>query len=187
MPNIKSHNVIELCQGRTMRWVLVWTFDTNVDLNIQTKKSEAKVQEKQKKPITFDYEIPNSTESIDCLKMSQRLKEFLSEIDVKVSKEGAKNSENSCYLRLKTYHTNWRGLRTKRRALENGPNSKKMKLNNENEDEEETDLPVQLDCQLYIELKSNKITIQFIYLFGEVGKGGMAELVQCLKREIFSK
>ena len=184
MPMIKSHNVFELCQGKTMRWVLAWTFDSEINLNLQTKKQEAKSLGKQKKPITFEYE--SSGES--CLKVAERLKTFLSEIDVKVTKEGAKNSEKACYLRLVTHETNWRGLRTKRRALEKGPHSKRQRLNSDPDCmESETSAPVQLDCQLYLEQKEGKVTSQFIFLNGNVGKGGMAELVQCLKREVFVK
>ena len=186
--NIQSHRAFELCQGRTMRWVLAWTYYPEINLNLQTKKTEAKVLDKQKKPIAFEYENNNKNEPMDCLSTSLKLKEFLKKIDVEVFKEGAKNSEKSCYLRLKTFYTHWRGLRSKRRALENNPSSsKRMKFDDEEENiSDDSELPVQLDCQLYLgcDCESNKMTFQFIFLSGEVGKGGMAELVQCIKREL---
>ena len=171
-----------------MRWVLAWTYYPEINLNLQTKKTEAKVLDKQKKPIAFEYENNNKNEPMDCLSTSLKLKEFLKKIDVEVFKEGAKNSEKSCYLRLKTFYTHWRGLRSKRRALENNPSSsKRMKFDDKEENiSDDSELPVQLDCQLYLgcDCESNKMTFQFIFLSGEVGKGGMAELVQCIKREL---
>lgn len=187
--NIQNSKSFELCQGRTMRWVLVWTYYPEINLDLQTKKTEARILDKQKKPIAFEYENDNE-EPMDCFSASLKLKEFLKKIDIDVVKEGSKNSEKSCYLRLKTYYTHWRGLRSKRRALENKPsNSKRMKFDMEeniSDDSDIDELPVQLDCQLYLgfDCESNKMTFQFIFLSGEVGKGGMAELVQCIKREL---
>ena len=64
-----------------------------------------------------------------------------------------------------------------------------MKIDDEeniSDDSDIDELPVQLDCQLYLgfDCESNKMTFQFIFLSGEVGKGGMAELVECIKREL---
>ena len=35
-PEIKSIAVAELCQGRTMRWVLAWTYHSDIKLSIPT-------------------------------------------------------------------------------------------------------------------------------------------------------
>ena len=113
--------------------------------------------------------------------ISATLKTHLSEINVQVAKEG-KRDDMSSYLRLKTTKTDWRGQRAKRRLLEKGPSCKKMKLDtDEDMDIEES---VKLDCQLYLNKKEDKVAFQFVFLNGEVGKGGMAELVQYVKRNL---
>ena len=114
IPEIKSVAVAELCQGRTMRWVLAWTFQVDVKLTVPTIRAEAKAQEKQKQPIIFQF---SNNANSNCLQISQFLKNWLSSISVQVAKEG-KTTENSSYLRLRTTKTGWRGQRKKRRADE---------------------------------------------------------------------
>ena len=169
---VQATTVTELCQGRTMRWVLAWTFDPNVKLEVPSPRSEFKSQEKQSKPITFDIDTEHS-----CHEISHTLREYLSGINVQVAKEGKKD-DHSCYLRLKSTKTDWRGQRAKRRMLEKGPVTKKMKVDDSDEES------VKLDCQLYLNKKDAKVAFQFIFLNGEVGKGGMSELVQCVKRQL---
>ena len=113
-PEIKSIAVAELCQGRTMRWVLAWTYHSDIKLSIPTVRAEAKSEEKQKQPIVFQYSSNGNT---NCLEVSKVLKDWLSSINVQVAKEG-KTTENSSYLRLKTTKADWRGQRGKRRADE---------------------------------------------------------------------
>ena len=52
----------------------------------------------------------------------------------------------------------------------------------------EEELPLKLDCQMYLKKDNNifikDIIFQFIFLSGELGKSGMAELVQCVKRQL---
>ena len=156
-----------------MRWVLAWTFDPEIKLELQTPRSEFKSQEKQSKPIIFEADSDHN-----CKEISETLKTYLSEINVQVAKEG-KRDDQSCYLRLKSTKTDWRGQRAKRRMLEQGPSTKKMKL-----DDEPIEETLKLDCQLYLNKKDDKVAFQFIFLNGEVGKGGMSELVQCVKRQL---
>ena len=139
-----------------------------------TPRSEFKSQEKQGKPIIFEVSTPST-----CQEISTILKTYLSDINVQVAKEG-KRDDTSCYLRLKTTKTDWRGQRAKRRMLEKGPQSKRMKL--DSDEDMEVEESVKLDCQLYLNKKDDKVAFQFVFLNGEVGKGGMSELVQCLKR-----
>lgn len=181
---IKAVSVTELCQGRTMRWVLAWTFQDGFLLNVPSIRAAAKSQEKEKMPITFTF--PNAS-GFDCLQISQSLKVWLASLSIEVSKEGPKNSENSCYLRLKTKCTDWRGQRSKRRkqdheeSMEESPR-KKLKVE-ENQDDNE--LPFQLDCQLYLKrVPEGPVTFQFVFMNGLVGKSGMSELVQCVKRKL---
>ena len=176
IPDVKASTVTELCQGRTMRWVLAWTYHPDIKLELPTPRSEFKNQEKQGKPIIFDFDTESNLQEI-----SATLKTHLSEINVQVAKEG-KRDDMSSYLRLKTTKTDWRGQRAKRRLLEKGPSCKKMKLDtDEDMDIEES---VKLDCQLYLNKKEDKVAFQFVFLNGEVGKGGMAELVQYVKRNL---
>ena len=177
IPDVVASTVTELCQGRTMRWVLAWTYHPDIKLELPTPRSEFKNQEKQGKPIIFDVDTKNNLQDI-----SATLKTYLSDIDVQVAKEG-KRDDSSCYLRLKTTKTEWRGQRAKRRLLEKGPSCKKIKLDNTDEDMD-IEESVKLDCQLYLNKKDDKVAFQFVFLNGEVGKGGMAELVQCVKRNL---
>mgnify|MGYP001172432923 CR=1 FL=1 len=48
----------------------------------------------------------------------------------------------------------------------------------------EDELPLKLDCQMYLKKDNNNIIFQFVFLSGELGKSGMAELVQCVKRQL---
>ena len=174
IPEVRSSTVTELCQGRTMRWVLAWTYHPDIKLELPTPRSEFKSQEKQGKPIIFEVSTPST-----CQEISTVLKTYLSDINVQVAKEG-KRDDTSCYLRLKTTKTDWRGQRAKRRMLEKGPQTKRMKL--DSDEDMEVEESVKLDCQLYLNKKEDKVAFQFVFLNGEVGKGGMSELVQCLKR-----
>lgn len=167
LPEVKNFVVTELCQGRTMRWVLGWTFDPQINLNLKSVRMESKMAEKQKAPIFFNYPT-----SFDCVEICTSLKLWLSTLNIEVFKEG-KTSEKSAYLRLKTTKTEWRGQRAKRRAQE--PSSKRLKTSEEE---------LQLDCQLYLHQAENFVTFQFVFLDGLVGKNGMAELVQCVKRKL---
>jgi len=181
-PEIKSIAVAELCQGRTMRWVLAWTYHSDIKLSIPTVRAEAKSEEKQKQPIVFQYSSNGNT---NCLEVSKVLKDWLSSINVQVAKEG-KTTENSSYLRLKTTKADWRGQRGKRRADEQGPSSKKPRMAMTPEELAllEDELPLKLDCQMYLKKDNNNIIFQFVFLSGELGKSGMAELVQCVKRQL---
>lgn len=172
---IKSISITELCQGRTMRWVIAWTYDPCIQLSITSIRAEAKIKEKEQKPITFHYKT-----SFHCLDISNSLKVWLSSLNVDVAKEG-KTNEKTCYLRLKTTQTNWRGQRARRRAAEMHEPSMKKSKPNESEEEE-----IKLDCQLYLNKISDedKVTFQFIYLDGSAGKNGMSELIQCMKRKL---
>merc|ERR1712223_454217 len=180
IPEIKSVAVAELCQGRTMRWVLAWTFQVDVKLTVPTIRAEAKAQEKQKQPIIFQF---SNNANSNCLQISQFLKNWLSSISVQVAKEG-KTTENSSYLRLRTTKTDWRGQRAKRRAEDQGPSSKKPRMSPEEFALLEDELPLKLDCQMYLKKDNNNIIFQFFFLSGELGKSGMAELVQCVKRQL---
>ena len=65
-----------------------------------------------------------------------------------------------------------------------GPASKKQRMDADSSEDDESELPLILDCQMYLKKDANNITFQFVYLSGELGKNGMAELVQCVKRQL---
>ena len=67
-----------------------------------------------------------------------------------------------------------------------GPSSKKPRMAMTPEELAllEDELPLKLDCQMYLKKDNNNIIFQFVFLSGELGKNGMAELVQCVKRQL---
>jgi methyltransferase len=176
---IQATSVTEFCQGRTMRWGLAWTFNPKISLMIKDIRAEAKSLEKLKQPIEFQLDFKSA--AVTCVQVSHSLKELFESISVVVAKEG-KVTDNNCYMRLKTTKTNWRGQRAKRRQNERQPQAKRQRMDDNSGQEIEED--IKLDCQLYVQRKNNTIAFQFIFLSGQVGKNGLAELVQCVKNQL---
>lgn len=117
----------ELCQGKTMRWTVAWTFTPGLDLN-KVKGTKAK-KEQQKKVFSWSVEggrhLPEEQQkATDLLK---KIKEWLAEIqvDVVVSKE----TKHLCRARLTAAQATWRGQRRKRRAEKKSRDIKDLMTN----------------------------------------------------------
>jgi len=111
---VSSLACTELCQGKTMRWAVAWTFTSGIDL-VKVKGTKAK-KEKTKHVLNWSVEsgkhLPEQQQkATDLLK---KIKEWLEEIEVDVAV--TKETKHLCRARLTAARASWRGQRKKRRA-----------------------------------------------------------------------
>lgn len=117
----------ELCQGKTMRWTVAWTFRPDIHLN-KVKGTKAK-KEKLKKVFSWSVEggkhLPEEQQkATDLLK---KIKEWLEEIQVNVVV--TKETKHLCRARLTAAQATWRGQRRKRRAEKKSKEIKDLMVN----------------------------------------------------------
>lgn len=177
----------EFCQGKTMRWALVWTFNSSTKLDtgpslLKKKQTERKLHT----PVTFTLtEMGPGCPISDGVSFMGQLTSWLEAIDV-IVKPGKVENERITFT-VKSFQQNWKNQRRRRREQERAavaePSSKKLKSSENDESEQKAKGDLQLSAKFSATLKDSSAHFEIVFIDGEAGKDGLYQLIQFLKNK----
>ncbi|XP_062617286.1 RNA N6-adenosine-methyltransferase mettl16-like [Saccostrea cucullata] len=111
IPNYQS---TEFCQGKTMRWGIAWTFDTNLSFP-RSLFQESKKNKKLSAPLT--YTVPQSAVDVyDVEHVADKLMGILKSLEIEYTKSDDSKAKR-IHLKLTAYKNTWSHQRRKRREM----------------------------------------------------------------------
>ncbi|XP_071744725.1 U6 small nuclear RNA (adenine-(43)-N(6))-methyltransferase [Lepeophtheirus salmonis] len=169
----------EFCQGKTMRWGIVWTFSNLINLPKESILSVKKKNQRMMAPMSFSF----STQK-NCIELFHDLNEmFTSDLKCRIDTIG-KPSKTKVSCKIQTFHVLWKNQRRLRREkirLEDNPSdAKRARISFENNEPDTLQLHFEMNMHKF---KDNSI-IEFFYLDGKSGKEGLHQVIQFLKNKL---
>ena len=184
---VQSVSVSEFCQGRIMRWGLSWTFHSNIKLDKIVPSNFMISKQEKKKNEPFILSLDYNSQYCDSLAVLNIITDLVvNELSAK-SVKTHKVEKHLCSIQFALHKPTWRNQRAKRRKEDrmiDGPSTKRSRM----EVDEDINPVLLLDTVVTItcieQETDPKIEIQFVCKNGELGRGGLYELVQYFKNKL---
>nr|ACO11298.1 methyltransferase METT10D [Caligus rogercresseyi] len=179
-----SWSFTEFCQGKTMRWGIVWSFSPGMVLPTESALTVKKKAIKKSAPLSFTL----STSST-CIEIFRSMNEVLSnELECHVEPCG-KSSATKVSAEVKASQAKWKNQRRLRREKlrqeDNPSDPKRRRMEPESKGIEQNDDSIQqLSFEMNIHKHKDKMIVEFIFIEGKAGKDGLHQLIQYLRNKL---